>query len=119
MIDRLYCVNLYTSKIEEMKHFYCEILNIPVMFKGFNGNLDGIKIGFEENALQIALWDTKYWEKGFGGPVEIAIRGDLDKIYQSLVEKKYPVESIQDLGFGRILYIYDPDGNRLAAMQGE
>ncbi|WP_040949718.1 VOC family protein [Gorillibacterium massiliense] len=117
MIEKLYCVNLYTSKIDRMIQFYHDILEIPILFHGFNGTTDGTKIGYGVDKFQIALWDKEYWKKGFGGPVEIAIRGNIDAIYEAITKHKYPIEPIKDLGFGRILYILDPEGNRLAIME--
>jgi len=117
MIDKLYCVNLSTSQIEQMIHFYHDILEIPIVFCGFNDTSDGMKLGFGVDMFQIALWNEAYWGKGFGGPVEIAVRGNLNKIYETVRKHKYPIEPIKDLGFGQILYIFDPDGNRLAIME--
>lgn len=117
MIDKLYCVNISTSKINEMVDFYHEILGIPIQFPGFNGTKDGIKLGIGKDAFQIALWDETHWGKGFGGLVEIALRGNLREIHEQVKSHKYPVDDIQNLGFGDILYIFDPDGNRLAIME--
>jgi catechol 2,3-dioxygenase-like lactoylglutathione lyase family enzyme len=116
MIDKLYCVNLSTSKIEQMIHFYHDILEIPILFNGFNGTSDGMKLGFGSDKFQIALWKEDYWGKGFG-PVEIAVRGNLVKIYEAVRKQNYPIEPVKDLGFGPILYILDPEGNRLAVME--
>ncbi len=71
---------------------------------------------FGVDKFQIALWNKEYWGKGFGGLVEIAIRGNVDAIYKAVIKHKYSIEPIKDLGFGRILYILDPEGNRLAVM---
>ncbi len=119
MIEKLYCVNLSTSKLEEMIDFYHGILGIPIMSGGYNETNDGMKLGFGQEKFQIALWSEQVWGKGFGGPVEIAVRGDLNKIYGTVKAHNYPIEPVQNLGFGPILYIFDPEGNRLAIMEDD
>lgn len=72
MIRKLYCVNLHTSQIEKMKSFYHDILGIPISFPGLSNDVDGIKFGFNVDALQICLWREERWSKRKGS-VEISI----------------------------------------------
>lgn len=115
MIRKLYCVNLHTRQIETMKSFYHDILDIPIMFPGYGNDIDGIKLGFDVDALQICLWREERWGKGCG-PVEIAVRGKLDDIVKRLEERQYPKFEVLNESYGRCLIIHDPDGNRLSVM---
>lgn len=115
MIRKLYCVNLHTSQIETMKSFYHDFLDIPIMFPGYCNDIDGIKLGFGVDALQICLWREEMWGKG-NGPVEIAVRGRLEDIVKRLEEKQYPKFKLLNESYGKILIIHDPDGNQLSVM---
>lgn len=115
MIRKLYCVNLHTSQIETMKSFYHDLLNIPIMFPGYNNDIDGIKLGLGVDALQICLWREENWGKG-NGPVEIAVRGNLEDIIKRLEEKQYLNFKLLNESYGKCLIIHDPDGNQLTIM---
>ncbi len=115
LIRKLYCVNLHTSQLEIMKSFYHDILDIPITFPGYNKDIDGIKLGFGVDALQICLWREENWGKG-NGPVEIAVRGKLNEIMKRLTEKNYQNFKLLNEGYGDCLIIYDPDGNQLTVM---
>lgn len=115
MIRKLYCVNLHTSQIEKMKSFYHDILDIPITFPGYNKDVDGIKLGFGVDALQICLWKEEKWGKG-NGLVEIAVRGNLEKIMKHLEEMKYQNYRLLHESYGDCLIIHDPDGNQLTIM---
>ena len=115
MIRKLYCVNLHTSQIEIMKSFYHDILNIPITFPGYNKDIDGIKLGFSVDALQICLWREENWGDG-NGPVEIAVRGNLEEIMQQLKIMKYQNYKLLHENYGDCLIIHDPDGNQLTIM---
>lgn len=114
-IRKLYCINLHTAQIEKMKSFYHDLLEIPITFPGYNNELDGIKFGFDADSLQICLWKEEYWGKG-KGPVEIAIRGNLEAIVQRLEEKQYQNFKLLHESYGDCLIIHDPDGNQLTIM---
>lgn len=115
MIRKLYCVNLHTSQIEIMKSFYHDVLAIPITFPGYNKDIDGIKLGFDVDALQICLWREENWGHG-NGPVEIAVRGDLGKIMKHLEKMKYQSYRLLHESYGDSLIIHDPDGNQLTIM---
>ena len=115
MIRKLYCVNLHTGQIETMKSFYHDILDIPITFPGYNKDTDGIKLGFDADALQICLWREEKWGKG-NGPVEIAVRGNLEEIMKRLEEMKYKNYKLLHESYGTCLIIHDPDGNQLTIM---
>jgi hypothetical protein len=85
------------------------------MFPGYNKDIDGIKLGFGVDALQICLWREENWGKG-NGPVEIAVRGRLEDIIKRLEEKKYLKFKLLNESYGRCLIIHDPDGNQLTIM---
>ena len=115
MIRKLYCVNLHTSQIETMKSFYHDLLGIPIMFPGYNKDIDGIKLGLGVDAFQICLWREENWGKG-NGPVEIAVRGRMEDIIKRLEEKKYFDFKLLNESYGKCLIIHDPDGNQLTIM---
>jgi len=115
MIRKLYCVNLHTSQIKIMKSFYHEILDIPITFPGYNNDIDGVKLGFSVDAFQICLWREENWGKG-KGPIEIAVRGKLDKIIERLETMKYQNYNLLHESYGDCLIIHDPDGNQLTIM---
>ena len=115
MIRKLYCVNLYTSQIETMKSFYHDVLDIPITFPGYNKDIDGIKLGFGVDAFQICLWREEKWGDG-NGPVEIAVRGDLEEIMKHLEKMKYHNYRLLHESYGDCLIIHDPDGNQLTIM---
>lgn len=115
MIRKLYCVNLHTNQMDEMIHFYHDLLQIPITFPGYNNNTDGIKFGLGVDQLQICLWKEENWGKG-KGPVEIAIRGDLKEIYNCLKANQYTKAELKHESYGDCLTVYDPDGNQLTMM---
>lgn len=115
MIRKLYCVNLHTSQMDAMKSFYHDILDIPITFPGYNKDIDGMKLGLGVDALQICLWREETWGKGYG-PVEIAVRGNLEEIIKRLEEKNYLNYKFLHESYGDCLIIYDPDGNQLTVM---
>lgn len=115
MIRKLYCVNLHTEQIEAMQAFYHDMLNIPIMFPGYGNDLDGMKLGFGPDAFQICLWREEVWGKGYG-PVEIAVRGDLENIVKRLEEKQYDKFKKLHESYGTCLIVHDPDGNQLTIM---
>lgn len=115
MIRKLYCVNLHTGQMDQMKYFYHDILGIPITFPGYHGDIDGMKLGFGADALQICLWREERWGKG-KGPVEIAVRGNLQELMKRLEEKNYTNFRFFNEGYGDCLHVYDPDGNLLSIM---
>jgi hypothetical protein len=115
MIRKLYCVNLHTAQIENMKAFYHDILNVPITFPGYHNDIDGMKLGFGVDALQICLWREERWGKG-RGQVEIAVRGKLEDIIKRLQEKQYIDYKLLHESYGDCLIIFDPDGNQLSIM---
>ncbi len=115
MIRKLYCVNLHTSQIDTMKSFYHDILDIPITFPGYNKDIDGMKLGFGVDSLQICLWREENWGKG-NGHVEIAVRGSLEDIIKRLKEKQYLNFKLLHESYGKCLILHDPDGNQLTIM---
>ena len=115
MIRKLYCVNLRTTQIEKMKSFYHDILNIPITFPGYDKDMDGMKLGFNVDALQICLWRAEIWGER-SDKVEIAVRGKLADIIKRLEEKQYHDYELLHESYGDCLIIHDPDGNQLSVM---
>lgn len=91
-------------------------------FKSYHGitpgeakAFDGVKLGFGADAFQICLWREECRGRG-KGPVEIAVRGDLQAIIRRLEETGYPHFELLHESYGDCLIVHDPDGNQLTIM---
>jgi predicted enzyme related to lactoylglutathione lyase len=117
MIEKIKCLNLYSYKVEEMVNFYHKVLNLPILFEGFDDKYDGVQIGLGDNQFKICIWDRNVWSEYEGvGPVSIAMQGNINEIYNVVLENGYKIDKPVKKDWGLELEVLDPDGNHLYIM---
>lgn len=105
------CLNI-GSKQPEMLAKYYEAIGIPLYFPF--GCYDGFHIGSEKEGY-VCVWDENKWGKSTAGYVTLVFKvDDLQKTYESLIEKGISATPPQTTAWGGVeLLLEDPDGNKI------
>lgn len=111
-IKEIECLNLYSNNIQGMVYFYHNILKLPIVFEGFNGTYNGVRIATNDNQLQICILDKKITDNHQEDePVSILIKANTKRRFEDIKDAGYEVCPFEHKK-GRIeLKLIDPDGN--------
>lgn len=114
MIKKFECVNIYTEDIKRLVEFYRDVLEIPVLEKGYDG-FDGTTFGFVKGMPSICMWDELRWGKMGDGTTNLVFNcDDLTKTYQELKAKGVNLKPPAMAVYGEYeLPLTDPDGDHI------
>ena len=118
MIQSFSCINVFSTNVRLMKEFYHEKLNVPVV-NTIVDELDGVNLGFLENAPTICLWDANKWNTLVSGTMSFVFMcDDLDKTCDTLRTKGLTFEPPVKFEWGTYeLRLKDPDGNEVVIVE--
>lgn len=113
MVNRFGGINLATKDVNELVHFYKDILEIPVMDEGY-GSYDGVLFGFSDKEPGFWIWDENKWGTATEKANLVFFVDDLDSIYQNVHNKGVECEPPQTTEWGgKSFRLVDPCGNEL------
>ncbi len=116
MILKYHCVNLSSVNPKALVDFYHEKLGIPTI--DFDGNYDGVSLGFLKDAPVIVIWDENRWGKSSEGKVNFVFTcDDIEKTYTELRGKGILLELPRTADWGgKELLFEDPEGNKISLL---
>lgn len=111
MVKEFAGINLASKNPKEMKHFYHDILGVPIL--NDNENYDGIEYGFISNAPHIWIWDENIWGSCSEGKVNLIFKAEnLYLLYQHLIDNGVKCQPPYQTPLGGTeLRAFDPDEN--------
>ncbi len=100
---------ILTKDMDEMIHFYCNGLGIPILYKG-DGDFLSVKIGYSSHGEVIELYRS---DSSIESNEEISLWVEQgEEFYEDLSIKGISLSMTQE-GSERTIYVLDPLGNKV------